>query len=628
VSNPTLLEGTGGSNNAVFTVTLDAAQSVDVTLPYATADGTAVSGQDYTATSGTLTFPAGTTIQTVSVPIATDGLLETDETFELRIGGVSGTATIQDDDPAPSLSIASASTSEGSGGVKSLSFAVSLSTVSGRATTVSYATSDGTALAGSDYGAANGTLTIPAGNPTGTIAVPLVTDRIFEPDETLTLTLSSPSGATLGAPVAVGTIVNDDAAGLSVNDVSVKEGQSGTTPLTFTVTLSPTSAGVVTVDYATVNGTAVAGSDYTGTSGTLTFPAGTAAQTVTVPVLGDFQPEPSETFLLRLSNAAGSAIASPDGTGTIQTDDGRADFDGDGKADLFWRNSSHELSLWLMDGTTVKGRVDYAPVPDGSRWSIVGAGDFNGDGKADLLWRDSITGRTFMWVMNAGPIVIDGETGYTSAQADTSWSVETVADFDGDGKSDVFWRRFDHSLALWLMDGKTVRSVVSYSPIPSGYQSSRAGDFNGDGKADVLWRDTVTGKTFLWMTVGGPLEIDLETSALADTSWFVVGVGDFDGDGKSDVFWRRTDHSLALWLMDGKTVKSVVSFAPIPSGGRWPVQGVGDFNGDGMADLLWRDTITGNTFLWMMNGGPQVIDGQTGYTSVLANRSWAVQDPR
>jgi chitinase len=271
-----------------------------------TVDGTAVAGSDYTAASGTLTFAAGTTSRTVSVPIVTDGLYEVDETFQLRIGGASGTCTIQNDDPPPSLSVADVSVTEGTDGTKSLPFTVSLSEVSGRATTVSYATSDATALAGSDYTATSGTLTIPAGSATGTVNVPLVTDRIFEADETLTLTLTSPSGATLGTAVATGTIVNDDLAGLSVNDVSMKEGRSGTSAMTFTVTLAPTNAGTVTVDYATVDGSAVAGTDYVAASGTLTFPAGTTTRTVSVLVMGDILPEGSETFTLRLSNASGA----------------------------------------------------------------------------------------------------------------------------------------------------------------------------------------------------------------------------------------------------------------------------------------------------------------------------------
>jgi hypothetical protein len=128
---------------------------------------------------------------------------------------------------------------------------------------------------------------------------------------------------------------------------------------------------------------------------------------------------------------------------------------------------------------------------------------------------------------------------------------------------------------------------------------------------------------------GGPIVIDGTgyTSGQADASWSVQVVADFDGDGKSDVFWRRTDYSMALWLMDGTTVKSVASYAPIPFANRWFVQSVGDFNGDAEADLLWRDTITGNTFIWMMNGGATVIAG-TGYISLTADWSWVVQDPR
>src|SRR6266480_4102615 len=93
---------------------------------------------------------------------------------------------------------------------------------------------------------------------------------------------------------------------LSINDVTVTEGNTGTTNAIFTVTLSPTAAGTVTVNFATANNTATAGSDYVANSGSLTFLSGESTKTVTVQVNGDTASEPNETFFVNLSGASGA----------------------------------------------------------------------------------------------------------------------------------------------------------------------------------------------------------------------------------------------------------------------------------------------------------------------------------
>ena len=140
------------------------------------------------------------------------------------------------------------------------------------------------------------------------------------------MTLSSPSGATLADGVGLGTITNDDSAtrpSLSINDVTLVEGNSGTRLAVFTVTLSGVSTSAVSVAYSTANGTARAGSDYVAQSGTLTFAAGQTTRTIGVVVKGDRNTEPSETFSVLLSGAVGATIARGAGTGTIANDDFR-----------------------------------------------------------------------------------------------------------------------------------------------------------------------------------------------------------------------------------------------------------------------------------------------------------------
>ncbi len=324
--------GAEASGTLTFYVLLTNANGTTVSVDYATADGTAISGSDYVAKSGTLVFAAGETSKSVPVTIVDDALAEDDETFTVNLsnatGGIAmddptGTGTIQNDDPDPTVSVANASMNEGDVGTTTLSLPVTLSGPSGREVDVDYATSDGTATAGTDYLATTGTLVFAAGETSKQIDVTVNGDIQVEVDETFTVTLSAPFNADLGTSVATGTITNDDNVGpkLVVGDAAVLEGNSGTTPLTFTVAMSPPSGSDVTVDYTTSNGTATAGSDYTAASGTLTIPAGQTSGSIAVSINGDATYEPNETFTLTLSNPVGGEIVTGTAVGTITNDD-------------------------------------------------------------------------------------------------------------------------------------------------------------------------------------------------------------------------------------------------------------------------------------------------------------------
>ena len=328
VSNATVTEG---DTNAVFTVTLTESSGRPVTVDYTTSDGTAVAPSDYSETSGKLTFAPGETSKQVNVPVKEDAVDEPDETFTLNlsqpgaatIDDGTGTGTISDDD-APSMTVANASVAEGDSGTKDLAFTVTLSSASNTDVTVKYATANGTATAGSDYTATNGTLTIPAGQTTGQIKVPVGGDTVDEGDETLTLTLTEPEGATLADGEATGTITDDDGTpALSVAGGEVTEGNEGAKDLTFAVTLSGVSSSDVTVKYATADGSAKAGEDYTATTGTLTIKAGESSGEVKVPVTGDTAVEEIETFTLVLSEPVNATLAEgkDKATGIINNDD-------------------------------------------------------------------------------------------------------------------------------------------------------------------------------------------------------------------------------------------------------------------------------------------------------------------
>ena len=333
INNVSATEGNAGTTNAVFTVTLSPASTQSVTVNFATANGTATAGSDYVATSGTLTFNPGDTTKTITVVINGDTLNETNETFLVNLSipvnatiiDGQGLGTIINDDALPSLSINDVTLIEGNTGTTNAVFTVTLAPTSPGAVTVNFTTANGSATVGSDYLANSGTLTFNPGETSKTITVVIIGDTLNETNETFVIKLSNPVNATILDGQGAGTISNDDTTttlpSVSINDVSVAEGNSGTTNAFFTVSLSAASGPIVTINYNTTNGSATAGSDYLATSGSLTFNPGETTKTLTVVLNGDTIPEPNENFFVNLTSATNATIADGQAVGTIVNDD-------------------------------------------------------------------------------------------------------------------------------------------------------------------------------------------------------------------------------------------------------------------------------------------------------------------
>jgi hypothetical protein len=331
IDDVTPLEGNSGTTTANFVVHISSAQATDVTVDYSTQNGSATAPADYTAAAGTATIPAGATTTVVPVSIVGDTLSEGNETFNVNLSNASGghtiadaqaTGTIIDDDPLPSLRVNDVSVAEGNTGTRNATFTVTQSAVAGRDVTVHYATSDNSARAPGDYTPVSGTLTIPAGATSRTVTVPVRGDTIDENTETYNLNLSSASGASIADSRGVGTIRDDDPApGMTVADARVREGNRGLTRMFFVVRLSQVSGKTITVRYATERRSAIAGSDYQGTTGTLTIPAGAATGVISVNIIGDTRPEADENFNLRLSSARNASLRDSLAVGTIVNDD-------------------------------------------------------------------------------------------------------------------------------------------------------------------------------------------------------------------------------------------------------------------------------------------------------------------
>jgi probable HAF family extracellular repeat protein len=220
----------------------------------------------------------------------------------------------------PTVSIGDVTVTEGNAGTTDAVFTVTLSAPASEEVTINFATANGTASAGADYAAGSGTLTFAPGETTAHVTVAVNGDPNPEPNETFQVTLSQPAGAVIADGQGVGTIVDDEPR-LSIHDVALAEGRNGTTLFVFTVTLSAAADVPVTVDFATANGSATAGSDYEAHSGTLTFAPGETSKTIFVDVNGDRSRESNETFFINLSDAVGALIVDGLGVGTIQNDD-------------------------------------------------------------------------------------------------------------------------------------------------------------------------------------------------------------------------------------------------------------------------------------------------------------------
>ncbi len=324
ITDASITEGNSGTSTMAFTLQYGGAPTAGVTVDYTTANVTATAGSDYVASSGTIALSAtGCKCATLNIQIVGDTVAENTETFQVNLSNAVGKTlddnqaigTITDND-VPNASINDPSVSENGG---TLTFTVSLDATAPFASVIGYSSAAGTATAGSDYTSVTNNLTIPAGQTSGTINVPVLDDAIYEGDETVFMNLSAVSGVAIADNQGTGTIVEDDAVpNITVDDPVVAENNG---PMTFTISLDAAAAVPVQVDYATSDNTASAGAHYTAKSGTAVIPAGSTSTTVNVALLDDAVYEGDETLNLDLSGAVNGSISDAQGQGTITDDD-------------------------------------------------------------------------------------------------------------------------------------------------------------------------------------------------------------------------------------------------------------------------------------------------------------------
>ena len=483
--------------------------------------------------------------------------------------------------------------------------------------TVDYATSDGTASAGSDYTATSGTLTFQPGESSKVIAVPITNDSIFETNENFTVTLSNATGTNVEL-LSPGTITvtitnNDSRPRVSAYAAVVVEPPPGGTAFAMVpIQMSNASVETVSVNFTTVNGTAMAGADFIQANGTLLFAPGETQKQIPIQILADTPLEGAETFTVNISGAVNGTVLTSQSLVTIENfrSNAQFDFDGDGKADpAVFRPDSE--GIWYVNGSQAgvtatawgiatdkvvpadydgDGKTDVAVYRDGTWWVVNSNGggitqtewgipsdvpvpaDYDGDGKADLaIYRGGV-----WWILHSNG------GGFTQTEWGIPTDVPVPADYDGDGKADLaVFRSGTWWVFNWNGGGitQTDWGIATDKPVPA--------DYDGDGKADLaVYRN---GTWWVLNSNGG---------GITQTEWGIATdipvPADYDGDSKTDIAVYRDGD---WWVMKSngggitQTNWGIATDKPVPA----------DYDGDGKADLsVYRD---GDWWTMKSNGG-------------------------
>lgn len=261
----------------------------------------------------------------------------------------------------PSISVHDVQVVEGNAGTTQATFVVALSAPSAQTVSFSYATANGTAIAGSDYVATSGAATFAPGEVEKPVVVLVNGDTIDETQETFFLDISNVQNATVGQSRGTGFIVDDDGPTISINDVAITEGNAGTKAATFTLTLSGPSVEAIAVRAVTTPGTATASIDYEPINLVVVFQPGTVTRTLDVGIIGDTALEPNETFTVNLIEAFGTTIADGEGAGTILDDDTLLVLEDSGPAPQ--QAAAVDSLLSLRDPFPVKSLANWPTLP-------------------------------------------------------------------------------------------------------------------------------------------------------------------------------------------------------------------------------------------------------------------------
>jgi Calx-beta domain/FG-GAP-like repeat len=330
IGNASIAEGNSGNTILNLPVTLSSISGKSITVNAVSGGGTATAGTDYTSINGIFTIQPNVLTTNLPVNVIGDLQFEPNETFQVdltepvnaTIINGRGTATILNDDTGGLVQFDSATyaANEITGGIN-----INLTRTGGTAGGVSvrFFTQAGTATAGVDYTEVSTTVTFAANETTKSVFVPITLDQLNETDETVNLRLDTPFGVGFGTiSSAILTIQdNDGIVGLSIADASVIEGDNGTRAISFIVRLTRPTQRQVSVNFATADGTAIAGSDYQAASGNFVMRPGVTRKVLNILVNGDFQFELDETFSVNLSGIQNATLDDNQAIGRIINDE-------------------------------------------------------------------------------------------------------------------------------------------------------------------------------------------------------------------------------------------------------------------------------------------------------------------
>ncbi len=235
---------------------------------------------------------------------------------------------------------------------------------------------------------------------------------------------------------------------------------------------------------------------------------------------------------------------------------GTGDFNADGRTDVFWRHSTTGATyIHLMNGMAkLPGSGGSQTVPD-QTWQIVMFGDFDGNGSSDVYWRNTTTGQCLVWYMQG---LLPSRTAIVYT-APAEWKTIGAGDFNGDGVSDVLWHNsttgevYVHRMSSTGINPTGTGSLGRVADL--NWEIVATGDFNGDGKSDLFWRNKVSGGNIVWTIDGTSVSSIAQSSVVPDTNWKVVSSGDYNGDGREDIFWRHSGNgSNYIHLLNGATL--------------------------------------------------------------------------
>ncbi len=445
---------------------------------------------------------------------------------------------------------------------------------------------------------------------------------------------------------------------ISIDDVTLNEGNSGTTSFDFDITLSQSSTQTVTVDFTTANVEAVAGADYQTQAGTATFTAGQTSQPVSVLVVGETVVETSETFAINLSNPSNGTILDSQGIGTITNDDTapvstgddiigrqtasgdlwlahsqgngftntmgldnwstsadwrnmqRADVNGDGRDDLIGRNNNS--GAWWVSSLDAVGTVTttkWGKWSNGTNWNGVLVGDFNNDQRYDIVGRSANSGS--LWVALSNGTKFHNQK-WGAWSNNVAWTDVVVGDFDGNGYDDIAGR--SSTGGSWWVASSNGTSFSNqrwgrWAPQKT-WVDVQAGDFNNDGRTDIVGRDSASGRWWVANSSGSSFTNQKWGTWSTNVAWNSVFVGDLNGDNRSDIVGRAPNSGSWYVALSNGTTFATARWGSWSSGQVWEDVVLGDFNGDGNDEIAGRVQSNGDWWVALSTG------------SSLTNQKW------